>query len=100
MGIFINKGKHMLRDTDYMKIATEYSTSIGVATMVNFMDRVDVVKRKNIYADDSLINEVIANSVDEGTYQKVIRKVYELQRKRRGNIKDSTIYKRAYQLCK
>lgn len=100
MGIFINKGKDMLRDTDYMKIASEYSTSIGVATMINYMDKVDVVKKNRLYSDDSLINEVIANSIDEGIYKEVIRKVYELQRKRRGNIKDSTIYKRAYQLCK
>jgi len=47
-----------------------------------------------------VINEIVANSIDEGIYKKVIRKVYELQRKRKGNIKDSTIYKRAYQLCK
>lgn len=90
----------MLRDTDYMKIAEEYSTSIGVATMINYMERVDVVKKNRLLVDDSLINEVVANSVEDGIYQKVIRKVYELQRKRKGNIKDSTIYKRAYQLCK
>jgi len=100
MGIFIYKGNGMLRDTDYMKIAEEYSTSIGVATMINFMDRVDVIKKNRLYHDDSVIKEIVANSIDEGIYKKVIRKVYELQRKRKGNIKDSTIYKRAYQLCK
>jgi hypothetical protein len=98
--IFINKGNHMLRDTDYMKIASEYSTSIGVATMINFMEKVDVVKKNRLYADDSTINEVVATAVEDGIYKEFIRKVYELQRKRRGNIKDSTIYKRAYQLCK
>lgn len=100
MGIFINKGNDMLRDTDYMKIASDYSTSIGVATMINYMDRIDVVKKSKAYGDDSLINEIVANAVEDGIYQKVIRKVYELQSKRRGNIKDSTIYKRAYTLCK
>ena len=90
----------MLRDTDYMKIADEYNTSIGVATMVNFMQRVDIIKKNKLYEEDSVINEIVANSIDEGIYKKVIRKVYELQRKRKGNIKDSTIYKRAYQLCK
>ncbi len=90
----------MLRDTDYMKIASEYSTSIGVATMINFMEKVDVVKKNRLYADDSTINETISMAVDDGIYKEFIRKVYELQRKRRGNIKDSTIYKRAYQLCK
>ena len=90
----------MLRDTDYMKIASEYNTSIGVATMINYMDRVDVIKKNRLYHDDSLINEVVANSIDEGIYKEVIRKVYELQKGRRGRIKDSTIYKRAYQLCK
>jgi len=90
----------MLRDTDYMKIASEYSTSIGVATMINFMEKVDVVKKNRLYADDSTINEVVAMVVEDGIYKEFIRKVYELQRGRRGRIKDSTIYKRAYQLCK
>lgn len=90
----------MLRDTDYMKIAEEYSTSIGVATMINYMDRIDVVKKNTSHREDSTINEVVSNSVEDGIYKEVIRKVYELMGKRRGNIKDSTIYKRAYQLCK
>jgi hypothetical protein len=98
--IFINKGNDMLRDTDYMKIAEEYSTSIGVATMINYMERVDVVKKNKLFADDSVINEVIAFAVEDGIYKEFIRKVYELQRGRKGRIKDSTIYKRAYQLCK
>jgi hypothetical protein len=90
----------MLRDTDYMKIAEDYSTSIGVATMINYMDRIDVVKKNKLNNDDSVINEMVALSVDAGIYKEFIRKVYELQRGRRGRIKDSTIYKRAYQLCK
>jgi len=90
----------MLRDTDYMKIAEEYSTSIGVATMINYMERVDVVKKNRFLADDSLINEMVSSAVEDGIYKEFIRKVYELQRGRRGKIKDSTIYKRAYGLCK
>ena len=90
----------MLRDTDYMKIAEDYSTSIGVATMINYMDRIDVVKKNKSINDDSVINEMVALSVEAGIYNRFIRKVYELQRGRRGRIKDSTIYKRAYQLCK
>jgi hypothetical protein len=50
--------------------------------------------------DEATINEVVAISVEEGIYPQFIRKVYELQRGRRGKVKDSTIYKRAYQLCK
>jgi hypothetical protein len=90
----------MLRDTDYMKIAEDYSTSIGVATMINYMDRIDVVKKNKLNNDDSVINEMVALSVDADIYKEFIRKVYELQSGRRGRIKDSTIYKRAYQLCK
>ena len=90
----------MLRDTDYMKIAEEYSTSIGVAMGISYMDKIDVIKRRGSGSDDYLINQIVADSIDEGIYKKVIRKVYELQRGRRGKIKDSTIYKRAYKLCK
>jgi hypothetical protein len=43
---------------------------------------------------------MVAISVEEGIYPQFIRKVYELQTGRRGKVKDSTIYKRAYQLCK
>jgi hypothetical protein len=98
--IFINKRNDMLRDTDYMKIAEEYSTSIGVATMINYMERVEVVKKNKLLIDDSVINESVAMAVEDGIYKKFIRKVYELQRGRKGRVKDSTIYKRAYQLCK
>lgn len=90
----------MLRDTDYMKIAEEYSTSVGVAMDINYMDKVDVIRKIGSKTDDFVINEVVVNSIAEGIYKKVIRKVYQLEKNRRGRIKDSTIYKRAYQLCK
>jgi hypothetical protein len=88
----------MLRDADFLKLATDYSTSIGMATWINFEERGSMIKRGK--GDEATINEIIAISVEEGIYQSVIRKVYELQTGRRGKIKDSTIYKRAYQLCK
>jgi hypothetical protein len=98
MVIFIIKGNDMLRDADFLKLATEYSTSIGMATWINFEERGEIVKRGR--GEEATINEIIANSVEDGTYQQLIRRVYGLQTKRKGNIKDSTIYKRAYQLCK
>ncbi len=88
----------MLRDTDYLKMANEYSTSIGMATWINFEAKGDMLRRGR--GEEATINEYVAISVEEGIYPTFIKKVYELQRKRRGNIKDSTIYKRAYQLCK
>jgi hypothetical protein len=68
--------------------------------MINYMERVEVVKKNKLLVDDSVINESVAMAVEDGIYKKFIRKVYELQRGRRGRVKDSTIYKRAYQLCK
>jgi hypothetical protein len=88
----------MLRDTDYLKMANEYSTSIGMATWINFEGKGDMLKKGR--GDEATINEMVAISVEEGIYPQFIRKVYELQRGRRGKVKDSTIYKRAYQLCK
>ena len=89
----------MLRQTDYMKMADDYSTSIGLATYVQFEATDDIIKKRK--GDDLTINEIVANSIEGGIYQQLIRKVYELQNGRRGKIKDSTIYKRAYQLiCK
>lgn len=89
----------MLRQTDYIKMADDYSTSIGMATYINFESTDDMVKKRK--GDDLTINEIVANSIEAGIYQQLIRKVYELQNGRRGKIKDSTIYKRAYQLiCK
>lgn len=89
----------MLRQTDYIKMADDYSTSIGMATYINFESTDDMVKKRK--GDDLTINEIVANSIEGGIYQQLIRKVYELQNGRRGKIKDSTIYKRAYQLiCK
>jgi hypothetical protein len=88
----------MLRDTDYLKMANEYSTSIGMATWINFESKGDMLKRGR--GDEATINEMVAISIEEGIYPQFIRKVYELQTGRRGKVKDSTIYKRAYQLCK
>jgi hypothetical protein len=89
----------MLRQTDYIKMADEYSTSIGMATYINFESTDDMIKKRK--GDDLTINEIVANSIEGGIYQQLIRKVYDLQNGRRGKVKDSTIYKRAYQLiCK
>ena len=89
----------MLRQTDYIKMADDYSTSIGMATYVQFESTDDM--KKKYRGDDTTINEIIALSIENGIYQQVIRKVYDLQKGRRGKIKDSTIYKRAYGLiCK
>lgn len=90
----------MLRQTDYIKMADDYSTSIGMATYINFESTDDMIKKRK--GDDLTINEIVANSIEGGIYQQLIRKVYELQNNgRRGKVKDSTIYKRAYQLiCK
>lgn len=90
----------MLRDTDYLKIANEYSTSIGMATWVDYYGTKEEFVKKTGRMEEATINELVSLSVDEGIYPQFIRKVYELQSKRRGNIKDSTIYKRAYKLCK
>jgi hypothetical protein len=39
----------MLRDTDYLKMANEYSTSIGMATWINFEAKGDMLKRGRGY---------------------------------------------------
>jgi hypothetical protein len=88
----------MLRDTDYLKMANEYSTSIGMATWINFEAKGDMLRKGR--GDEATINELVAISIEEGIYPTFIKKVYELQTGRRGKVKDSTIYKRAYQLCK
>lgn len=88
----------MLRQTDYIKMADDYSTSIGMATYINFESKEDMVKRRR--GEEETINEIIAISIESGIYQQLIRKVFELQKKRRANIKNSTIYKKAFQLCK
>jgi hypothetical protein len=88
----------MLRDTDYLKMANEYSTSIGMATWIDFELKGEMMRKGR--GEEATINELVAISVEEGIYPTFIKKVYELQRKRKGNIKDSTIYKRAYKLCK
>lgn len=88
----------MLRETDYIKMAEDYSTSIGMATYITFESKNDMVKK--LRGDEATINEIIAISIEKGIYQQLILKVIELQNKRRANIKDSTIYKKAIkQIC-
>lgn len=88
----------MLRDTDYMRIAEEYSTSIGMATWIDYQSKGEFVKGKS--GDEADINETISLSILLGIYPQFIKKVYELQNGRKGRVKESTLYKRAYQLCK
>lgn len=90
----------MLRETDYYKIAEDYSTSVGVAKGVVFGEGIKKNIPKSI-SDDLDLTAIIVSAIHSDKYQQMIRIVRKLERKRIGRIKDVTIYKKAFiEACK
>lgn len=96
----MNKRNSMLKDSDYYKISEEYQTSVGIATHISFGDATKQRIPKSL-SEDLDLTAIINHAISIGVYQQMIRKVRELDRKRGvRRIKDITLYKKAFELCK
>ncbi len=80
----------MLRQETYIKASEEFGTSVGMARGIDMWDA--HVHKMN---DDMRTNELIWETIENRTYQKVRREVLRLERIARKNIKELTIYKKA-----
>lgn len=88
--IFIGNGLDMLRQDTYIRISDEFGTAVGMARGMEVWD----AQRYKV-TDSMRVNEIISNSIEDGTYQKVRREVIRLERIARKGIKEITIYKKA-----
>ena len=95
----------MLKHEVYQKAAEVFGTVVGVAGMVKVMDDIttedfvgpEEYKKVSEYID---INDIICNAIDTGKYKQLQQNLYQLNRNRHHNIKDITIYKRAWDKAK
>jgi hypothetical protein len=89
----------MLRDSVFEWISEEFGTSIGVAHIFGpwVEDGVSITEKWDKRdKDESAMNGMIMYMIDEGKYKEFQREVYRISQKSRKNIKEVTIYKKAF----
>ncbi|CAB4142410.1 hypothetical protein UFOVP449_47 [uncultured Caudovirales phage] len=95
----------MLKQEAYEKVSEVFGTVVGVAKMIgatdleNFKEVPEVVTHKR-FSDEIVINDIINEAIDYGLYKELQKNLYILNKKRSPRIKESTIYKRAWELSK
>ena len=92
----------MLKEEIFDQVAKEYGTSIGVAKIFSLqpLDEVrDEFKSEEYkeYEKQLTLNYIITDSIYEGVYEKLQRKLYELRVIRKTKIEDELkLYKKAF----
>jgi len=89
----------MLKEDVYIKSAEYFGTSVGVASIIGkrVITEVDDITFKK-YNEDETINTIIKKAIDTNQYQSLQRNIYKLNLKRDKRIKESTIYKKAWDI--
>lgn len=92
----------MLREEVFNRVANEYGTSIGVASIFKTQPleecKSDFNSDKDYkeYEEELTINHIICKAVELGKYQKLQRGIYKIKLKGDKRLKDLTIYRRAW----
>ena len=92
----------MLKEEVFDKVAKEYGTSIGVAKIFSLQPLDDVrdefaKEEYKEYEKKLTLNYIITDSIYEGIYHKLQKKLYELRVVKKTKIKDELkLYRKAY----
>lgn len=93
----------MLKEETFDRVAKEYGTSVGVAKIFSIQPLEEVeseFKDTDSYKEYEkrlTLNYIITDSIYEGTYQKLQKKLYELRVIRKTKIVDELkLYRKAY----
>jgi hypothetical protein len=91
----------MLREEVYQKVASEFGTSVGVASILGFKRKEDHVleytpESYKELSDTADINGIICKAIDNEWYQRLQREIYKVKKEASPKIKEVTIYKRAW----
>lgn len=92
----------MLKEEIFEQVAKEYGTSVGVAKIFSIQPleemKGDFDKNEyNEYEKGLTLNYIITDSIYEGTYEQLQKKLYELRVIRKTKIKDELkLYRKAY----
>jgi hypothetical protein len=89
----------MLKQDTFTKTAFDFGCSIGVAKIIGYTtlkeEKNAIPKETYKKVDDEMIiNDIINILIEEGAYEKCMRKVLVEERKRNGKTKRVTIYKK------
>lgn len=89
----------MLKEDVYIKSAENFGTSVGVASIIGkrVVTEVDDITFKK-YNESETINTIIKDAIYTNRYQSLQRNIYKLNLKRDKRIKESTIYKKAWDI--
>lgn len=91
----------MIKENVYKEMADEFGTSVGVAHVIGYKSKKEVIKEDGIVAyketkDDLLINEIVLDSIYFEMYQELQREVFKIRQKGNKKLKELTIYRRAF----
>jgi hypothetical protein len=91
----------MIKESTYVQAANQFGTSVGVAHIIGFKTKKDQIKEAGVESfkviePDLIINNIICDSIEIGTYQKLQRAVYKIKQRGDRRLKETTIYNRAF----
>ena len=92
----------MLKESVFERVANEYGTSIGVASIFKTQPldeckgEFESDKAFREYEDELTINHIICKAIELGKYQKLQRLIYKIKLRGDKRLKDLTIYRRAW----
>lgn len=91
----------MLDEKIYQEASTEFGTTIGVAHIIGYKTKEEHINEESkssykVISDSLDINDIICDSIYDGVYVELQKKIYELNKKRRKGTKEITIYKKAW----
>ena len=89
----------MLKEDTFIKTALDFGCATGVAKIIGYTTlkeekKVIPMETYKKVDDELIINNIINILIDEGGYEKCMRKVLAEEKKRNGKTKRVTIYKK------
>ena len=92
----------MIKAQVYVETAGLFGTSVGVAHIIGFKNKKDQIREEGIESfkkiePDLEINYIICDSIELDKYQELQRVVYRIRLKGDKRLKETTIYKRAFE---
>jgi hypothetical protein len=91
----------MFKQEYYIKASEVFGCSIGVANTITYRTKEETREEFDVEAfkrlDDEVgINNIILDSIEEGSYQQLRREILVGERTKNKRLKEVTLYKRAY----
>lgn len=91
----------MIKESVYEEMAHSFGISVGVAHTVDYKTKKEVIKEDGVLIykqtkDELTINNIISDCIYFEMYHELQREVYKIKQNKNRKLKESTIYRRAY----